>query len=148
LFAKMMLFDNKTTSINLAMSGNTNNTKVETKSKPFVEKVEPIVLSRIDKGVQGEDGRYPPQIVLEQYSAKSIALFGETKPFRATLKMLHGRFNKNLRRGNGKEPGWIFSHKRTDEVKQWIDALNQDIANGDGGLLWDTEVPSKKNGKK
>lgn len=46
------------------------------------------------------------------YSEKSFALVGNTKPKRQLLKQLGGRFNPKLRCG----AGWIFSLKRKDDV--------------------------------
>lgn len=45
---------------------------------------------------------------LVDYSEKSVAVFGETKPIKDQLKELGGRFNKFLNYGDGKRAGWIF----------------------------------------
>ena len=56
------------------------------------------------------------------YSDKSIAVYGETKPWRENLKSLGGRFNQNLRDG----PGWIFSKKHDDKVSSFVQRANDE----------------------
>lgn len=53
---------------------------------------------------------------LIDYSDKSFAIIGETKPIKETLKTLGGTFNGRLSCG----PGWIFSKSRIDTVKQTL----------------------------
>lgn len=53
---------------------------------------------------------------LIDYSEKSFAIIGETKPIKETLKMLGGSFNGRLSCG----PGWIFSKSKIDTVKQTL----------------------------
>lgn len=53
---------------------------------------------------------------LIDYSEKSFAIIGETKPIKETLKTLGGTFNGRLSCG----PGWIFSKSRIDTVKQTL----------------------------
>lgn len=50
---------------------------------------------------------------LIDYSEKSFAIIGETKPIKETLKTLGGSFNGRLSCG----PGWIFSKSKIDTVK-------------------------------
>jgi hypothetical protein len=52
-------------------------------------------------------------IELVEYSDKAIAVIGETKPLKDTLKSLGGRFNFRLKCG----AGWIFPKAKTEEVK-------------------------------
>lgn len=52
-------------------------------------------------------------ITLHQYTDKSFAITGDTKPLRSILKKLKGAFNRNLSVGEG----WIFSNKYLPEVK-------------------------------
>jgi hypothetical protein len=62
-------------------------------------------------------------ISLINYSDKAIAVYGDTKPVKDTLKALGGRFNFRLTHpetGN-KLAGWIFPKTKTNEVRQ---ALN------------------------
>jgi hypothetical protein len=53
-----------------------------------------------------------------QYSAKSFAVFGDTKPIKEQLKAVNCRFNKSLvEPSTGKKtPGWILGSKRHDDV--------------------------------
>ena len=54
------------------------------------------------------------------YTDKSIAVFGDTKPWLSNLKALGGRFNKNL---NG-NPGWIFQRSKEPDLMQFISQAN------------------------
>lgn len=56
----------------------------------------------------------------EYYSDKSIAVYGETKPWAANLRTIGGKFNYNLR---GK-PGWIFPRSKEAELMQFIGQAN------------------------
>lgn len=58
----------------------------------------------------------PPVLELIDYSEKSFAIIGETKPIKETLKTLGGSFNGRLSCG----PGWIFSKSKIDTVKQTL----------------------------
>jgi len=59
----------------------------------------------------------------EYYSEKSIAVFGETKPWAENLKGLGGKFNANLRG----HPGWIFQRTKEPELMQFIAQANQGL---------------------
>lgn len=52
-------------------------------------------------------------IKLHQYTEKSFAITGDTKPIRLIMKKLKGVFNRNLSVGEG----WIFANKYLPEVK-------------------------------
>lgn len=56
-----------------------------------------------------------------EYSEKAIAIFGETKEIKETLKSLGGRFNPSLTYKEEKKAGWIFSAKKEDVIRK---ALN------------------------
>ena len=56
----------------------------------------------------------------EYYSDKSIAVYGDTKPWASNLRSLGGKFNGNLRG----RPGWIFPRSRESELMQFIDQVN------------------------
>ena len=47
------------------------------------------------------------------YSDKAIAVVGDTKEIKDTLKSLGGRYNPHLNCG----AGWIFSKKKEQEVR-------------------------------
>lgn len=59
-------------------------------------------------------------IEVVDYSAKAIAVFGETKAIKEQLKELGGRFNPSLNYNGEKHAGWIFSKKQADKVKELI----------------------------
>lgn len=59
----------------------------------------------------------------ENYTDKSIAVFGETKPWAENLKQLGGKFNSSLRG----RPGWIFSRTKEIELMQFINQANQGL---------------------
>ncbi len=77
--------------------------KLPTEIKPVNNKVAVKTISA--QGVE-----------LIDYSEKSFAIIGETKPIKETLKSLGGTFNGRLSCG----PGWIFSKSRIDTVKQTL----------------------------
>jgi len=52
-------------------------------------------------------------IKLIDYSARAVAVIGDTKPIKETLKKLGGKFNSRLTCG----AGWIFSKKKESELK-------------------------------
>jgi len=63
------------------------------------------------------------EIVIESYSEKAIAVFGDTKAIKDHLLAMNGKFNPSLR-GNGdeKRAGWIFPKTKLDEVKKLVDS--------------------------
>ena len=58
---------------------------------------------------------------VEQYSDRSIAVYGDTKPWVEYLKSMGGRYNKNLSGG----PGWIFSIDKKNDVLDFVDRASQ-----------------------
>lgn len=59
-----------------------------------------------------EEGEKPSCTIID-YSEKAIAVIGDTKQYREAFKSIRGSFNPRLTCG----AGWIFSKKRTEEVK-------------------------------
>lgn len=59
----------------------------------------------------------------EYYSDKSIAVFGETKPWATNLIALGGKFNANLKG----RTGWIFSRKKEAELMKFIAQAQQGL---------------------
>ena len=55
-------------------------------------------------------------ITLEQYSEKSIAVFGNTNDHKDSLMTLGGKYNSNLRG----RPGWIFTNSARPRVEEFI----------------------------
>lgn len=54
------------------------------------------------------------------YSDRSIAVYGDTKNYKAELQSLGGKFNSNLQG----QPGWVFSKRSTDAVVNFVDQVN------------------------
>lgn len=53
-------------------------------------------------------------LFLVDYSDKALALFGDTKPIKDTLKEMGGRFNPALNHNGIKEAGWVFSKSKRE----------------------------------
>lgn len=62
-------------------------------------------------------------VTVEQYSAKAVALFGETKAIKEHLKTIGARFNPSLTRNGSKVAGWIFSAARLPELLTMLTEL-------------------------
>lgn len=62
-----------------------------------------------------------PALELVDYSERSFAIFGDTKPMQAKLEALGGKFNRWLKREGVATPGYIFSIGRIESVQK---ALN------------------------
>lgn len=59
----------------------------------------------------------------EYYSDKSIAVFGDTKPWAGNLRALGGKFNANLKGRHG----WIFQRNKETELMQFIAQAQQGL---------------------
>lgn len=55
-------------------------------------------------------------ISIEQYSERSIVVYGDTRKYKEDLKKLGGKYNSRL---NGK-PGWIFPKTKEGDVNRFI----------------------------
>ena len=53
-----------------------------------------------------------PNLSLVEYSAKSVAVIGDTRPNKDALKELGGKWNSRLRCG----PGWIYPKTKIEEI--------------------------------
>lgn len=62
------------------------------------------------------------RIEIVEYSEKSIAVFGDTKPLRDTLRDLNGLFRTYLTHNGTRCAGWIFSKRREREVRNALAA--------------------------
>lgn len=51
-----------------------------------------------------------------EYSAKAVAVFGNTKPIREELKAMGGRFNSHLTFNGEKISGWIFPRSKEQRL--------------------------------
>jgi hypothetical protein len=52
------------------------------------------------------------------YSSRSLAVFGDTKPIKEELMNLGGRFNKYLKHDGVTKAGWIFPLKARADVEK------------------------------
>lgn len=57
------------------------------------------------------------------YSDKSVAVFGDTKPIKDTLKQLGGRFNPALNRDGEKCAGWVFPKTKEADLRAALRVL-------------------------
>ena len=87
-------------------------------------KEENIQLKPSSAGQQAEAEQETPtadltklNIEIVEYSEKAIAVFGDTKPIKETLKDLNGLFRANLTHKGERRAGWIFSKKQEDKVR-------------------------------
>lgn len=62
---------------------------------------------------------HPGEINIVEYTSKSIAIIGDTKPIKDKLKELGGKFNFRLSCG----AGWIFSKTKLTEVESYLKTL-------------------------
>lgn len=64
----------------------------------------------------------PKEVYIHDYSEKSFAVFGNTKPIKERLKELGGKFNRHLHpfRTDNDVPGWIFPLKARADVERII----------------------------
>jgi hypothetical protein len=71
--------------------------------------------------------------IIEDYSEKAIAVFGDTKPISERLGAIQGsKFNPCLRGvGENKRPGWIFPKTRRSEVESLLQSIQQEVKTGD-----------------
>jgi len=80
-------------------------------------------------------------INIVNYSEKSIAVLGETKPLREHLSAIGGKWNPSLTHNGEKVAGWIFVTSKRDEVKKVLTSYSQ-------GTLGDApvkkEYPTKR----
>jgi DNA topoisomerase-1 len=74
-----------------------------------------------------EEPKVKPNVKIINYSEKSIAVIGDTKPLKDTLKELGGRFNPNLTVSGKKTAGWIFGKSKLQKVKDELGIEEEDI---------------------
>ena len=72
-----------------------------------------------------------PGVSIIDYSAKSIAVIGDTKEIKEHLKIIGGRFNKGLTVEGVKAPGWIFSKKKLEVVQEVLEEAGEEIEVGE-----------------
>lgn len=56
-------------------------------------------------------------VELVEYSEKALAVFGDTRPIKDTLRELGGRFNRSLSNRGEKCAGWVFSRTKGAQLR-------------------------------
>lgn len=115
--------------LSYASDGNVSAPKRTAKSirrttAPVTQYTGPVLVSALAKRMAAPIvAPEPPKPALElvNYSERSFAIFGDTKPLKDKLMGLGGKFNAYLRRDGVATPGYIFSIGRIDAVRN---ALN------------------------
>ena len=64
-----------------------------------------------------------PIINVQNYSDKSLIVYGDTKQIKDKLMQLHARFNPYLKLNDVKTPGWIVSVKHEEAINQIVQTL-------------------------
>lgn len=64
-------------------------------------------------------------VLVVDYSAKAIAVIGDTAPIKDDLKAMGGRFNARLTVEGQKVAGWIFSKSKESDVMAYVKRLNE-----------------------
>lgn len=64
-------------------------------------------------------------VLVVDYSAKAIAVIGDTAPIKDDLKAMGGRFNARLTVEGQKVAGWIFSKSKESDVMAYVKKLNE-----------------------
>jgi BMFP domain-containing protein YqiC len=62
-----------------------------------------------------------------EYSPRTIAVFGDTKPFVEQLKKLKGSFNPNLTYEGEKKAGWVFLKIYKKDIEEWLNKLSYEV---------------------
>lgn len=55
-------------------------------------------------------------LIIIEYTEKSIAIQGDTRKYKEDLKKLGGKYNENLKNG----PGWIFPKSKLEDLTDFI----------------------------
>ena len=77
------------------------------------EKVEKGAVDPVTRYVKTDPEAATSGVTIIEYSDKAVAVIGDTRPIKDTLRSLGGRFNPRLTCG----PGWIFPATRRDNVR-------------------------------
>lgn len=81
----------------------------------------PTVTGTADKAIQADllvSETAGCEYTFVDYSEKAFAIFGDTKTVKDILKQHGGRFNPHLNKDGQKQPGWIFSKTKENELKK------------------------------
>ena len=62
----------------------------------------------------------PTGCKLVEYSDKSLAVFGDTKPIKEELKAMGGKFNSRLTFNGDRLAGWIFTKSKEKQLAYYF----------------------------
>jgi len=62
-------------------------------------------------------------VELIEYSERSVAVFGQTQPYKSHFMDIGGKFNPALTKQGQKQPGWIFSKKQQAVVADLVNKI-------------------------
>lgn len=62
-------------------------------------------------------------VELVEYSERSVAVFGQTQPYKSHFMDIGGKFNPALTKQGQKQPGWIFSKKQQAVVADLVNKI-------------------------
>ena len=60
------------------------------------------------------------QVMMVEYSAKSVAVFGNTRPIKEELKAMGGLFNSRLTINGRRVMGWIFPKSKEQQLAYYF----------------------------
>lgn len=110
IIEKVPVYDRKRTIEEFSyIAGNKDNIRIKQQDKPN----NPTTPS--DSIGTGKDG-----CTLVEYSAKAVAVFGDTKSIKDELKAMGGRFNSRLTFNGKKLAGWIFPKSREQTLAYYF----------------------------
>ena len=84
------------------------------------------VITAYKESLQEEQNEAVSNIRIVDYSEKSIAVYGDTKPIKDKLKALGGKFNRYLEEG----AGWVFSKKLENKLRALLESGDIQTCNG------------------
>ncbi len=110
IIEKVSVYDRKRTIEEFAyIAGNEDNIHINGQDKPNNS------TTPSDSTGTGKDG-----CTLVEYSAKAVAVFGDTKSIKDELKAMGGRFNSRLTYNGKKLAGWIFPKSREQTLAYYF----------------------------
>lgn len=92
--------------------GITSSEEEETQELSFDQDAEEIINNQVKIK--------PDDIEVVDYSERAYAVFGNTYDLRNQLKEIGASYNKWLKYGNGKKPGWIIGKRKKEELEKII----------------------------
>lgn len=71
-----------------------------------------------------DESKADAAVLMVDYSAKAVAVIGDTKAIKDDLKAMGGRFNRALTIEGERVAGWIFSKAKEADLMEYINNLN------------------------